>query len=103
AYARDDAQLTLTLIALAPGAAPAAIMAAQDGLIARQDGADYARHHVAEGRLLAESVSGGAVRYALIGRGVAVAVEGEGGAAMDDARAAIETIGVSRLEDAFRR
>lgn len=103
AYARDGATLTLTLIALAPGVAPVAIMAAQDGLVARQEGVDYARHQVAEGRLLAESVSGGSIRYALIGRGVALAAEGEGGAAMDDARAAIETIGVGRLEDAFRR
>lgn len=102
-YTRNGATLTLTLVALAPGASPRAVAAAQDALVARQEGADYARHQVAEGRLLAESVSGAAVRYALIGRGVAIAVEGEGGAAMDDARAAIETIGVSRLEEAFRR
>ncbi|MCR6646178.1 MAG: hypothetical protein NVV62_17505 [Terricaulis sp.] len=72
-------------------------------MVARQEGVDYARHQVAEGRLLAESVSGGSIRYALIGRGVALAAEGEGGAAMDDARAAIEAIGVGRLEEAFRR
>ncbi|HRO04702.1 MAG TPA: hypothetical protein PLS69_13965, partial [Terricaulis sp.] len=69
------------------------------GLSVRQDAHGYARHQITQGRLVAEDVSAESVRYTIIGRRLAVSIAGAGGASMDEARAAIETIGITRLED----
>lgn len=61
----------------------------------------YARTQNIDGRFYAEEVSSGASRYVVIGRGVVVIAQG--GVTMDQARAAVETIGLQRLEAMFSR
>ena len=54
-----------------------------------------------DGRFYAEEVRAGTSRYVVIGRGVIMIAEG--GVTMDQARAAVETIGLQRLEALFGR
>lgn len=66
------------------------------------DGDGYARTQTIDGRIYSETVdnAGGSASYSVIGRGVAVAAEGTN-ITLDQARAAVETIGVRRLERQF--
>jgi len=95
------ARLQLSIIQLGAdvdAAAAAALFAvADDGV--RENG--YARSQTIDGRFYAEQMTGGAVRYIVIGRGVAMIAEGD--VTVDQARAAIETIDLQRLEAAFGR
>lgn len=102
-YASGAAKLTLSITYLGDAGANAVIGAARRQLSPRQDEAGYARAQVIEGRLAAEDVSGAAINYVMVGRRLAVNVAGEGGASIDHARAAVETIGMTRLEAAFSR
>lgn len=101
-YTRGDARMVVTITYMGQRGAELAAGAAQDSLAVRQDAQGYARHQVTDGRLVAESVSGDAVGYAIIGRGLAVSIAGSGGVTMDDARAAVATIGMARLEESVR-
>lgn len=62
------------------------------------------RTETLHGRLISEesNTATGTVRYAIIGVGVALVAQGSGGATIDEARAALETIGIERLERALR-
>src|SRR5690606_16116752 len=60
-----------------------------------------ARSQSIDGRLYAEDVGAQTARYVVIGRGVVMIAEG--GVTMDQARAAVETIGLQRLEAMFGR
>lgn len=100
-YARDAASLRLAIVQLSYGVDPsgaAAMFAIKpDGVSA--DG--YLRSQTIDGRFYAEEVSGQTARYVVIGRGVAMIAEGH--ITVDQARAAIETIDLPRLEAAFGR
>lgn len=61
----------------------------------------YNRTQAIDGRFYAEEVRAGSSRYVVIGRGVIMIAEG--GVTMDQARAAVETIGLQRLEGIFGR
>ncbi|MGE0741559.1 MAG: Yip1 family protein [Hyphomonadaceae bacterium] len=61
----------------------------------------YTRRQSIDGRAFVEQIDGEAVRYIVIGRGVAMRVDGEGGVTVDQARAAVETIDLQRLEQMF--
>lgn len=61
----------------------------------------YVRRDHVDGRLFIERADGDRVQYVVIGRGVALRVEGAGGVTLDRARSAVETIGVERLEHLF--
>lgn len=101
-YTRGDARMVLTITHLGQRGAVLASNAARAALPTRQDANGYARHQVTDGRLVAESVTGAEIGYAVIGHGLALSIAGAGGATMDDARAAVETIGMARLEQSFR-
>lgn len=64
----------------------------------------YARMNVADGRLYGESMntSEGKATYAVLGYGVLIAAEGAGGVMPDQVRAAVETVGIQRLERELR-
>jgi len=102
-YANNGARLEIVVAYLGEGGASAVVGAAQSALPMRRDEAGYARHQVIDGRLIAESQAGEAIHYSVVGRRTAISIAGTGGASMDDARAATETIGFTRLEDAFPR
>ncbi|WP_395644742.1 Yip1 family protein [Terricaulis sp.] len=69
------------------------------------EGADgYARTNAIDGRLYGESLNTvtGAASYVIIGYGVMLSAEGTGGVLPDQARAAVETVGIQRLERELR-
>jgi hypothetical protein len=103
AYTRGDARLVITITHLGRRSATLAMDAAARALAVRQDATGYARHQITDGRLVAETRAGDTIAYLVIGHGLAVNISGAGGATMDDARAAVETIGMARLEAAFPR
>lgn len=102
-YQSGAARLDLAVTYLGEAGARAAIDVARDELAPRQDAQGHARSQITDGRLAAESVSGDAIDYVIVGRSVAVSVSGAGGASIDHARAAVETIGMARLEAALPR
>jgi hypothetical protein len=69
----------------------------------RQDADGYSRTRTVDSRVINEEVSNsaGTASYGVIGRGVAVTAEGSGGVSIDQARAAVEAVGIERLERAF--
>jgi hypothetical protein len=93
----DTRRLTVTLFHLGAVADARAAAAALDV----EDAADgYVRRNSVDNRLYIERVHGDSMQYVVIGRGVAVRVDGSG-VTVDRARAAVETIGVQRLEREF--
>ena len=102
-YTNGQARLVVTLTHLGQRGALYAIDQSFAALTTRQDASGYGRHQMADGRLTAERQDGQAINYTIVGRTLAVSIAGSGGATMDDARAAVETIPMQRLEDAFPR
>jgi hypothetical protein len=100
-YQAGDARLRITLLQLTPAIdvqALAAELAINEGA-APEEG--YARTQAIDGRLFAEEASADAGRYVVIGRGVVIVAEGA--VTVDEARAAVETLGLRRLEHHFGR
>ncbi len=104
-YRNGDAGLTVTVVHMGAMGGIAAMAGAMNVQENRQDADGYARTQTIDGRMFTEEMSnsGGSVKYGVVGHGVAVTVEGTGGVTMDQARAAVETIGVQRLERQFAR
>ena len=94
-YRAGEASLTLTIFHLGAIGDVAAAAAALD--VAESEGG-YVRRNSVDGRLFVESIEDNAVHYIVIGHGVAMRVDGSEGVTADRARAAVETIGVQRLE-----
>lgn len=100
-YITDNARLSVAVIQLGEHVDPVAFTAM---LAVKPDGAQtdgYSRTQSIDGRFYAEEVSGALSRYVVIGRGVVMIAQG--GVTMDEARAAVETIGLQRLEAQFGR
>jgi hypothetical protein len=102
-YRSGDAELRLTVVQTGAMGAVATMAAGMNVQENRQDGDGYARTQTIDGRIYSEEVSnnGGNASYGVVGRGVAVTAEGTGGVTLDQARAAVETVGVQRLEREF--
>jgi hypothetical protein len=102
-YTNGDAQLRLTVVQTGAMGAIAGMAAGMNVQENRQDADGYARTQTIDGRVYTEEVnnSGRSASYGVIGRGVAVTAEGSNGVTLDQARAAVETIGVQRLEREF--
>jgi hypothetical protein len=102
-YQRGDAQLTVTVVHMGAMGALAGMAQGMNVQENRQDADGYARTQTIDGRIYNEEVStsGGSASYGVIGRGIAVTADGYGGVTLDQARAAVETIGVQRLEREF--
>lgn len=97
-YARAGATLTVTVAQVAEGGDHAPLV---DLLSVRRQGAGYARTQQIDGRLYVEAVAPDWVKYGVLGRGVVIVAEGAGAVTIDDARAAVEIIGLQRLEREF--
>jgi uncharacterized protein YcfJ len=102
-YRNGDAEIRLTVMQAGAMGALAGVAVGMNVQENRQDGDGYARTQTINGRIYSEAVNNtsGSASYSVIGRGVAVTVEGTNGVTLDQARAAVETIGVQRLERAF--
>lgn len=100
-YRTDAATLRVAVIQFGANVDPAAFAAL---LAIKPDGPQqggYVRTQIIDSRFYAEDVSGGTSRYVVVGRGVVMIAEGS--VTMDQARAAVETIGLQRLEAMFGR
>ncbi len=102
-YQNGDAQLTLTIVHMGAMGAVAAMAAGMNVQENRQDADGFSRTQTIDGRVYTEEVSNSArsAKYGIIGRGVAVTADGSNGVTLDQARAAVETISVQRLERQF--
>lgn len=100
-YRLNASTLSLTIIQFSHDVDPAAFTALLD---VKPDGAQqggYDRTQSIDGRFYAEEVREASSRYIVIGRGVVMIAQGS--VTMDQARAAVETIGLQRLEGMFGR
>lgn len=98
-YSRGDAQVTLTLVNMGQMGGIASMAGAMGVTETRQDADGYSRTNTVDGRMVTEQMSrsSGTASYGVVGRGVAVTAEGRG-VSVDDVRAAVEAVGVQRLE-----
>lgn len=101
-YRSGDAELRLSLVQTGAMGAYASMAAGMNVQENRQDAQGYARTQTIDGRIYSEEVNNAArsASYAVIGRGIAVTAEGTN-ITLDQARAAVDTIGVQRLEREF--
>ena len=101
-YRNGDAELRLSVMQTGAMGALAGMAAGMNVQENRQDGDGYARTQTIDGRIYSEEVNNaaGSASYSVVGRGVAVTVEGTN-VTLDQARAAVDTIGVQRLEREF--
>lgn len=100
-YRLNASTLSLTIIQFSHDVDSAAFTALLD---VKPDGAQqggYDRTQSIDGRFYAEEVREASSRYIVIGRGVVMIAQGS--VTMDQARAAVETIGLQRLEGMFGR
>lgn len=100
-YRDGTATLSLSIIQFGSEVDPAVFA---EMLAVRADGVaegGYDRTQSIDGRFYAEEVRETSSRYVVIGRGVVMIAQG--GVTMDQARAAVETIGLERLENIFGR
>jgi hypothetical protein len=101
-YRSGEAELRLTVVQTGAMGALAGMAAGMNVQENRQDGDGYARTQTIDGRIYSEEVDNKAssASYGVIGRGIAVTAEGTN-ITLDQARAAVETVGVQRLEREF--
>ncbi len=101
-YRSGDAEMRLTVAQTGAMGAFASMAAGMNVQESRQDSDGYARTQTIEGRIYSEEVNAaaGSASYSVIGRGVAVTAQGTN-ITLDQARAAVDTIGVQRLEREF--
>lgn len=99
-YQNGEARLTLTVVDMGAMGALAAVAGAAGIQQSRQDADGYARTNTVDGRVISEEVSqsAGTVSYSVTGRGIVVTAQGSGGVTIEQARAAVEAVGVQRLE-----
>jgi hypothetical protein len=102
-YQNGDAQLRVNIVHMGAMGALAGMAAGMNVQENRQDADGYSRSQTIDGRIYSEEVSNSSrsASYGVIGRGVAVTADGSNGVTLDQARAAVETIGVQRLEREF--
>jgi hypothetical protein len=102
-YESGDARLRVSIVHMGAMGALAGMAAGANVQQNRQDADGYARTQTIDGRVYNEEVnnSSRSASYGVIGRGIAVTAEGSNGVTLDQARAAVETLGVQRLEREF--
>ena len=98
-YASEEGAMSVQLVHLGAVTDFAAAAAMLD--VPEASAGGYVRRDQMDGRLFVERAEGDAVQYVVIGRGVALRVEGSGGVTVDRARSAVETLGMQRLEHLF--
>lgn len=102
-YTNGGAELRVSVVHMGAMGAIAGMASGMNVQENRQDADGFARTQTIDGRIYTEEMSnsGRSASYGVIGRGVAVTAQGSNGVTLDQARAAVETIGVQRLEREF--
>lgn len=101
-YRSGEARINVTIMHMAGAGALAALTAATGVEETHRTEDGYARMQSIDGRLYTEEVNttDSAATYAVVGNGVALTAAGTG-VTVDQVRAAVETIGIQRLERQF--
>jgi hypothetical protein len=100
-YKRGDAELQVNVIDMGAMGAMASMAGALGVNANHQDANGYERAATINGRLVTETVDNGArtAKYAIVGKsGASVTVDASGGASIEDAKAALNAVGIERLE-----
>jgi uncharacterized membrane protein len=98
-YRNGDAQIQLSIVHLGAMGALAGMAASANVQQSSQDEGGYSRMQTIDGRMVIEEVrTGGVANYSVTGSGFAVSGEGSGGATIDQVRAAVQAVGIERLE-----
>jgi hypothetical protein len=100
-YKNGDKIVKLTIAHLGPMGAMAGLAAAAGVNSSKEDSNGYQRAKTVDGRMITEELDRSAktAQYAIIGKnGATVTAEASGGASADDAKAAVEAVGVQRVE-----
>lgn len=102
-YRNGPAEMRVTIVHMGAIGAVAGMAASMNMQSNEQTADGYSRTQTIDGRVYAEEVNNTSrsATYGVVGRGVAVSVDGSNGVTLDQARAAVETIGVQRLEREF--
>jgi hypothetical protein len=102
-YQNGDARINVTITHMGAMGVMATAATGMNVQQNRQDANGYERTQTVDGRIYTEEVDNAArsASYGIVGRGVAVTAQGSNGVTLDQARAAVETIGVQRLEREF--
>ncbi|MEZ5956741.1 MAG: Yip1 family protein [Hyphomonadaceae bacterium] len=100
-YRRGDVTLSVVLIQFSANVESQALAELLEVKPGGPTEGGYNRTQTIDGRFYAEEVRETSSRYVVIGHGVILI--SEGGVTMDQARAAVETIGLQRLEGLFGR
>ena len=100
-YQKGDARMTVTVVSMGAMGGIAAMAGAMGVQQSRQDADGYSRTSAVEGRVVTEEMSRASnhASYGVVGHGVSVSAEGSG-ISVDDAHAAVDAIGVPRVEAA---
>ncbi|MDX2276731.1 MAG: Yip1 family protein [Hyphomonadaceae bacterium] len=100
-YTRGDARMTVTIVHMGAMGGLASMAGAMGVQQSRQDADGFSRTNTVDGRVITEELSRSAnhASYGVVGRGVALTAEGSG-ITVEEARAAVEAIGVQRVEAA---
>lgn len=103
-YTSGDQTLRITIVHTGAVGDLAAMGAMANVQQSHEDADGYARTSTVDGRIYAEEMSrsGRSAKYAVVGHGIMISAEGSGGVLPDQARAAVESIGVQRLERELR-
>lgn len=98
-YQRGDARMTVTVVHMGAMGGIASMAGAMNVQESSQDANGYTRTSTVNGRVISEQVNraSNSVTYGVVGRGVALTAEGSG-ITIDDARAAVDSIGIARVE-----
>ncbi len=98
-YQRGDARMTVTVVHMGAMGGIAAMAGSMNVQESSQDANGYSRTSTVNGRVISEQVDRASnhASYGVVGRGVALTAEGNG-ISIDEARAAVDTIGIDRVE-----
>lgn len=101
-YTNGDARMTVTITRMESGAPADALAGAANVQTNRRDANGFSRVETIDGRVYSEQVNEAnrTASYAVVGRGLVLSAEGTG-VTSDQLRAAVETIGIQRIERAF--
>jgi hypothetical protein len=100
-FKRGDATITVNIVHSGAMGAMAGMAGALGVNANKQDSNGYMKTNTVDGRVITEEVdrSANSAKYAIVGKnGVMLSADGAGGATIDDVKAAVNAIGIGKLE-----
>jgi hypothetical protein len=100
-FKRGDATISVNIVHSGAMGAMAGMAGALGVNANKQDANGYMKTNTVDGRVITEEVdkSAGIAKYAIVGKnGVMLTADGSGGATIDDVKAAVNAVGIDKLE-----